>query len=70
MLYIDTWGRKPTLIAGAAIMGTCHLVVAIIIATCGDNWPAHVAAGWVACAFVWLFAAGFGFSWAPVVGSS
>ncbi|TKY87543.1 hypothetical protein EX895_003557 [Sporisorium graminicola] len=65
VLFIDTWGRKPTLIAGAAIMGTCHLVVAIIIARCGGDWPAHRAAGWIACAFVWIFAAGFGFSWGP-----
>ncbi|CDR99984.1 hypothetical protein, partial [Sporisorium scitamineum] len=65
VLYIDIWGRKPTLIAGAAVMGTCHLVVAIIIATCSDNWPAHRAAGWVACSFVWIFAAAFGVSYGP-----
>ena len=65
VLYVDTWGRKPTLIAGAVIMGACHFVVAIIIATCGDNWPAHRAAGWVACSFIWLFAIAFGFSWGP-----
>ncbi|EST07367.1 General substrate transporter [Kalmanozyma brasiliensis GHG001] len=65
VLYIDTWGRKPTMIAGAAIMGACHLSVAIIIARCGGDWPAHRAAGWVACAFVWIFACGFGFSWGP-----
>jgi sugar porter (SP) family MFS transporter len=65
VLYIDSWGRKPTLLAGAIIMGICHLSVAIIIARCGGDWPAHAAAGWVACAFVWIFAAGFGFSWGP-----
>lgn len=66
VLYIDTWGRKPTLYVGCAIMGACHLAVAIIIATCSDNWPAHRAAGWVACVFVWIFAAGFGFSFGPI----
>lgn len=65
VLYVDTWGRKPTLIVGAIIMGICHFVVAIIIATCQDNWPAHKAAGWVACTFVWIFAIAFGFSWGP-----
>ncbi|KAJ1024128.1 hypothetical protein NDA16_002967 [Ustilago loliicola] len=45
--YIDTWGRKPILIAGTVVMGICHFVVAVIIATCRDNWPAHKAAGWV-----------------------
>ncbi|EPQ30516.1 uncharacterized protein PFL1_02042 [Pseudozyma flocculosa PF-1] len=65
VLYVDSWGRKPTLIVGAICMGVCHLSVAIIIATCSDNWAAHTAAGWVACVFIWLFAVAFGFSWGP-----
>jgi len=65
VLYIDSWGRKPTLIIGAIGMGICHFVVAIIIGTCRDNWPAHKAAGWIAVVFVWLFAIFFGFSWGP-----
>ncbi len=67
VLYVDTWGRKPTLMAGAVIMGICHFVVAIIIATCRDNWAVgqSAAAGWVACSFIWIFAIAFGFSWGP-----
>jgi MFS family permease len=58
VLYVDKWGRKPTLITGAIMMGICHFVVGIIIATCRDNWGAHKAAGWVAVVFIWLFAIG------------
>ncbi|EST05114.1 General substrate transporter [Kalmanozyma brasiliensis GHG001] len=67
VLYVDKWGRKPTLIAGSIIMGICHFVVAIIIATCRDDWArgGSAAAGWVACTFIWIFAIAFGFSWGP-----
>ncbi|PWZ01811.1 general substrate transporter [Testicularia cyperi] len=67
VLYVDNWGRKPTLIVGSIIMGICHFVVAIIIATCRDDWAngGGVAAGWVACTFIWIFAVAFGFSWGP-----
>ncbi|KAG8947104.1 hypothetical protein FRC04_010955 [Tulasnella sp. 424] len=65
VLYVDQWGRKPTLIVGAIVMGICHFVVAGIIGTCEDNWPAHKAAGWAAVVFIWIFAIGFGFSWGP-----
>jgi MFS family permease len=58
VLYIDKWGRKPTLIIGAILMGICHFVVGIIIATCQDNWGGHKAAGWVAVVFIWFFAIG------------
>lgn len=65
VLYIDQWGRKPTLIVGAAIMGLCQFIVAGIIAQCQDDWPAHRTAGWTAVAFIWIFSVGFGFSWGP-----
>ena len=65
VLYIDQWGRKPTLIVGAVIMGLCQFVVAGIIARSQDNWPAHRAAGWTAVVFIWIFSIGFGFSWGP-----
>ena len=65
VLYIDSVGRKPLLISGAILMGICHFSVSIIIARCSHDWPAHAAAGWVAAAFIWLFAIAFGFSWGP-----
>jgi len=65
VLWVDDWGRKPTLIVGAIGMGICHFVVAGIIGTCSGDWPSHKAAGWAAVVFVWLFAICFGFSWGP-----
>ncbi|EIM91189.1 general substrate transporter [Stereum hirsutum FP-91666 SS1] len=66
VIWIDKIGRKPILISGAFIMAACHFIVAILTARFSDDWPAHRAAGWVACAFVWVFAAAFGYSWGPV----
>lgn len=58
VLYVDKWGRKPTLIAGAIGMGICHFVVAAIKGTYpGDNeLGLHKSAGWAAVVFIWLFA--------------
>jgi len=66
VLYVDRFGRKTILIAGAIGMGSCHFIVAGIIGSFSDDWPAHRAGGWVAIVFVWLFAAHFGYSWGPV----
>jgi sugar porter (SP) family MFS transporter len=65
VIWIDKIGRKPVLVSGAFVMGICHLIVAILTARFSSNWEAHRAAGWVACALVWIFAIGFGYSWGP-----
>jgi len=65
VLWVDQLGRKPVLISGAFLMGTCHIIVAILSGLFEDSWQNHVAAGWAACAFVWVFAIGFGYSWGP-----
>jgi sugar porter (SP) family MFS transporter len=67
VLFLDLWGRKPTLIAGALTMGVCHFVVAAIIGTHdnGLSLDTHPAAAWTAVAFIFIFAIGFGFSWGP-----
>ncbi|KAG6817649.1 hypothetical protein H0H87_005406 [Tephrocybe sp. NHM501043] len=46
-------------------MAACHLIVAVLTGLYHNSWASHVAAGWVACAFVWVFAIGFGYSWGP-----
>jgi len=66
VLYVDRFGRKTILIAGAIGMGACHFIVAGIIGGFGNDWQHHRAGGWVAIVFVWLFAANFGYSWGPV----
>ncbi|PNS14668.1 hypothetical protein CAC42_1690 [Sphaceloma murrayae] len=65
VLYIDKWGRKPLLIVGALGMGISHFIVAALMASYSDNWPAHPAAGWVAVVFVWIYQMNFGYSWGP-----
>ncbi|KAJ7931540.1 hypothetical protein B0H13DRAFT_2247595 [Mycena leptocephala] len=63
VIYVDQLGRKPVLISGAFLMAFCHFLVAILTGLFHDSWSSHVAAGWVACAFVWIFAIGFGSIW-------
>jgi len=65
VIWVDQLGRKPVLISGAFLMATCHIIVAIISSQFQDSWPAHKAAGWAACVFVWIFAIAFGYSWGP-----
>ncbi|RPD74684.1 general substrate transporter [Lentinus tigrinus ALCF2SS1-7] len=65
VIWVDQIGRKPVLVSGAFLMAACHIIVAILTALYQDSWPEHKAAGWAACALVWLFAIGFGYSWGP-----
>jgi len=65
VLWVDQVGRKPTLISGAFLMAACHFIVAILTSLFHDSWKSHRAQGWVASAFVWIFAMGFGYSWGP-----
>ncbi|TFK27138.1 sugar transporter [Coprinopsis marcescibilis] len=65
VIWVDQLGRKPVLISGAFLMAACHFIVAILSGLYQDSWSEHVAAGWVACVFVWIFAIGFGYSWGP-----
>ncbi|KAJ7903488.1 general substrate transporter [Mycena olivaceomarginata] len=65
VIYIDQLGRRPVLISGAFLMAGCHFIVAILTGLFHNSWSTHVAAGWVACVMVWIFAIGFGYSWGP-----
>ncbi|KAM0438558.1 hypothetical protein ACHAPT_001308 [Fusarium lateritium] len=65
VLWIDRLGRKPVLITGAIGMGTCHIIIAVILAKNIDNFHNHQAAGWAAICMVWLFVVHFGYSWGP-----
>lgn len=65
VIWVDQVGRKPVLVSGAFLMAACHIIVAVLTALYQDSWPEHTAAGWAACALVWLFAIGFGYSWGP-----
>ena len=67
VLLLDKFGRKTFLIAGAVGMFCCHIVVAIVEGLYEDNWNKNEgldkAQGWVAIAFIWLFAVNFAYSW-------
>ncbi|KAL1843984.1 hypothetical protein VTJ49DRAFT_6388 [Mycothermus thermophilus] len=65
VLWIDRTGRKPVLTIGAIGMGTCHIIIAILVAKNLDQWHDHAAAGWAAVCMVWLFVVHFGYSWGP-----
>ncbi|EGO24168.1 hypothetical protein SERLADRAFT_355951 [Serpula lacrymans var. lacrymans S7.9] len=65
VIWVDKIGRKPVLISGAFLMAACHITIAVLSGLYEDNWTEHVAAGWAACALVWVFAMGFGYSWGP-----
>ncbi|KAL6719739.1 hypothetical protein ACLMJK_001660 [Lecanora helva] len=65
LFYIDKVGRKPILTVGAIGMGTCHMIIAVIVAKDQNSWASHSAAGWAAVAMVWLFVVHFGYSWGP-----
>ncbi|KAL7816864.1 general substrate transporter [Trichoderma aethiopicum] len=66
MLIIDKVGRKPMLLVGSIVMAVSMVIVGIIVAKFGHDWPHHVAAGWIAVALIWLYIAGFGATWGPV----
>ncbi|KAK0480038.1 sugar transporter [Armillaria novae-zelandiae] len=65
VLFADQLGRKPILISGAFLMAICHIAIAILTSVFHNSWQSHIAAGWVACAFVWIFALCFSYSWGP-----
>ncbi|KAJ6070514.1 hypothetical protein N7467_011833 [Penicillium canescens] len=70
VLYLDKFGRKTFLIVGAAGMFLCHIIVAIVEGIYKPQWDLNEglaqSQGWVAIAFIWLFAVNFAYSWGPV----
>ncbi|GKT72587.1 hypothetical protein ColTof4_05010 [Colletotrichum tofieldiae] len=60
VLWIDRVGRKPVLTIGAIGMGTCHIIIAVILAKNIERFNEQPAAGWAAVCMVWLFVVHFG----------
>lgn len=54
ILWMDKFGRKKLLIAGALGMCICHVIVAAIIGKYHGNFGEHQSAGWAGVAFIYV----------------
>lgn len=63
---LDKFGRKVFLIVGAIGLTVSHSVVAAMIGTYGDNWPAHKGPAWVGVGFIFGVMIFYGIGWGPV----
>ncbi|CAG5148021.1 uncharacterized protein ALTATR162_LOCUS2135 [Alternaria atra] len=63
---MDRFGRRPLLLVGAALMFTCHLIIAVLVGKFGGRWLDYAVEGWVAVAFLFFYMFSFGATWGPV----
>jgi sugar porter (SP) family MFS transporter len=71
VLFVDSWGRRKTLMSGALIMGVAMTIVGILIAVYaqdvnGKTVVTNSGATYSVIVFVYVFVAGFAFSWGPI----
>ncbi|OJA19627.1 hypothetical protein AZE42_03853 [Rhizopogon vesiculosus] len=66
VILLDSVGRRPLLISGAAGCLTCLVVVGALVTAYGRDWSAHEVAARTAIAFVFLYDVNFSYSWAPI----
>ncbi|KAI1331413.1 putative MFS sugar transporter [Xylariaceae sp. FL0255] len=67
LFFVDTFGRRKSLLVGAFAMGACHLVIALLTITHPPKAGAPVTgASAAAIAFVYLEAFAYNQSWGPV----
>lgn len=65
-LFVDNWGRKPTLFIGSVALATCLAIIAAIVAQFGDDWANNETAGNTAVAFLYIYIAVFACTWGPL----
>ncbi|RAK73004.1 sugar porter family MFS transporter [Aspergillus fijiensis CBS 313.89] len=63
---MDSIGRRPLLLWGAAIMALCHIIISVLVGLYSDNWPAHRGPGWASVALLFVYMIAFGGSIGPV----
>jgi MFS family permease len=66
VLFVDNWGRRPTLFLGSTALAICLAIIAAIVAQFGDNWTANQTAGNAAVAFLYIYIAIFAVTWGPL----
>jgi sugar porter (SP) family MFS transporter len=76
ILFVDKWGRRQTLISGAFIMGIAMMIIGILMGvystkTYDEQGVVQVSmfnngASYAVIIFIYVFVAGFAFSWGPV----
>ncbi|KAJ1653238.1 hypothetical protein IWQ61_006598 [Dispira simplex] len=76
IMFVDRWGRRKTLLSGSAVMGISYVIIGCIIATKGTKVIAedgavsvtmdNLAASYATIVFVYIFVAGFAYSWGPI----
>ncbi|KAE8411185.1 hypothetical protein BDV36DRAFT_302077 [Aspergillus pseudocaelatus] len=62
IMYMDRWGRRKVLLAGAAGMGISQLIVATLYAVYKSSWASKRSPGWATAVFVWLHVCNFAYS--------
>ena len=62
ILFLDRWGRRPVLIAGAVGMSVSQLIVGTLYAVYKNSWAEHTSAGWATAVFVWVYISNFAYS--------
>ncbi|KAI0220476.1 hypothetical protein L0F63_006055 [Massospora cicadina] len=77
ILYVDRWGRRKTLMAGASVMAVAMATVGILISIYGTEGKdqvtgetlvtmSNLGASFTVIVFIYIFVAGFAFSWGPI----
>ncbi|KAG1890155.1 D-xylose-proton symporter [Suillus subluteus] len=63
---VDSVGRRPVFISGAAGCLICLTIASTIITVYGKDWPAHVVAARIVIVFAFLYDVISSYSWAPM----
>ncbi|KAI9295089.1 sugar transporter [Neoconidiobolus thromboides FSU 785] len=69
ILFVDKWGRRPTLISGALIMGISMILVGSLLGGFKlgvNNVTPNTGASYSTIVFIYTFVAGFAYSWGPI----
>ncbi|KAG1751451.1 D-xylose-proton symporter [Suillus paluster] len=66
IILLDSVGRRPLLMSGAAGCFICLAIVGSLVTAYGKDWSAHAVAARTAIVFVFLYDVNFAYSWAPI----